>query len=166
MKPMITCRVLISRVDVNRTTTYKTLKTPLTRGLTHFATRPTRCLPGRQYHCYCCPQLALDCCNSPHLIFAYIHSFTLETVDTWMLRNGGERSSVGYSQGPGQPVGHSGGRSRLLFVPKLNLFFHPGGHQGQGGQGGQGGGHPPPVTYPAHFPNSPHNQVSVGPQQR
>jgi len=53
-------------------------------------------------------------------------------------RNGGERSSVGYSQGPGQPVGHSGG-----------------GHQGQGGQGG---GHPPPVTYPAHFPNSPHNQ--------
>ena len=108
MKPMITCRVLISRVDVNRTTTYKTLKTPLTRGLTHFATRPTRCLPGRQYHCYCCPQLALDCCNSPHLIFAYIHSFTLETVDTWMLRNGGERSSVGYSQGPGQPVGHSG----------------------------------------------------------
>merc|ERR1719322_1294387 len=56
-------------------------------------------------------------------------------------RNGGERSSVGYSQGPGQPVGHSGG-----------------GHQGQGGQGGQGGGHPPPVTYPAHFPNSPHNQ--------
>ena len=150
---MITCRVLISRVDVNRTTTYKTLKTLLTRGLTHFVTRPTRCLPGRQYHCYCCP----------HLIFAYIHSITLETVDTSMLRNGGERSSVGYSQGPGQPVGHSGGRSRLLFVPKLNLFFHPGGHQGQGGQGG---GHPPPVTYPAHFPNSPHNQVSVGPQQR
>merc|ERR1719189_1280975 len=53
-------------------------------------------------------------------------------------RNGGERSSVGYNQGPGQPVGHSGG-----------------GHQGQGGQGG---GYPPPVTYPAHFPNSPHNQ--------
>merc|ERR1719278_344950 len=61
-------------------------------------------------------------------------------------RNGGERSSVGYNQGQGQPSGHPGpGGSQ----------GHPGGSQGHPG-GNQG--HPPPVTYPSHFPNSPHNQ--------
>ena len=67
----------------------------------------------------------------------------------YMHRNGGERSSVGYNQGPGQPSGHPGpGGSQ----------GHPGGSQGHPG-GNQG--HPPPVTYPSHFPNSPHNQVST-----
>ena len=91
-------------------------KTLLMRGLTPSAIRPTKCLQGQK----------LSICN---IIFILL-----------LHRNGGERSSVGYSQGPGQPSGHPGGSSG-----------HPGGNSG----------HPPPVNYPSHFPNSPHNQVSI-----
>ena len=90
--------------------THKMCKTLHMRGLTPSAIRPTKCLQGQK----------LSTCN---IIFILL-----------LHRNGGERSSVGYSQGgPGQPSGHPGGSS----------------------------GHPPPVNYPSHFPNSPHNQVST-----